>query len=59
MSFNIERHLAKKNDIRCQEMAMLFEKKVDSFTLCQRNFCMKGVNLHQVRRNKNTFALFE
>jgi TPP-dependent indolepyruvate ferredoxin oxidoreductase alpha subunit len=28
MSFTIEKHLAKKNDIRCQEMAMLSEKKL-------------------------------
>ena len=59
MNSAIEKHLAKKNDIRFHEIARLSEKKVDSFTLCQRNFCMKGVNLHQVRRTKNTFSLFE
>jgi hypothetical protein len=59
MNSAIKKHLAKKNDIRCHEVAILSEKKVNSFTLCQKNFCMKGVNLHQVQRTKNTFSLFE
>jgi hypothetical protein len=59
MNSAIEKHLAKKNDVRSHEMAILSERKVDSFTLCQRNFCMKGINLHQVQRTKNTFSLFE
>ena len=59
MNFSIKQHLIEKNDIRCHEIAILSEKKIDAFTLCQQNFCMKGVNLHEVRHNKNTFLLFK
>ncbi len=59
MNPTIEKHLIKKNNIRCHEMAILSEKKIDAFTLCQQNFCMEGVNLHEVRHNKNTFSLFK